>query len=163
MSRAAHARPVLLPLAAAGAVAASAAWALWPLRSPPASASAGATERPQPPDAEPPEVVALDTSAFSAPLWIAPPPPPPKPAPEPPAPPPPPLRLQLVGIVVEDGGARAVLYDPDTDVLHIAGSGETVGRCTVEAVTAGEVTLRDAGAIRTLALSDDRVRGRGTR
>lgn len=138
-----------------GAAAACAAWALWPLRPPPELTQGVAVEESQAERAAPgSETVALDTTAFAAPLWIAPPPPPPKPAPPAPPPPPPPLRLQLVGIVVEEGGPRAVLYDPDTDVLHIVASGEAVGSCVVESVSKAEVTLRQGDRLRTLALRD---------
>lgn len=138
-----------------GAAAACAAWALWPLRPPPELTQGVAVEESQAERAAPgSETVALDTTAFAAPLWIAPPPPPPKPASPAPPPPPPPLRLQLVGIVVEEGGPRAVLYDPDADVLHIVASGEAVGSCVVESVSKAEVTLRQGDRLRTLALRD---------
>jgi len=138
-----------------GAAAACAAWALWPLRPPPELTWDSMTDAPQGEGAgQVTETVVLDTTAFAAPLWIAPPPPPPKPAPPAPPPPPPPLRLQLVGIVVEEGGPRAVLYDPDTDVLHIVASGEAVGSCVVESVSKAEVTLRQGDRLRTLALRD---------
>jgi hypothetical protein len=156
------AHPGWVALAAAGAVAACAAWALWPLV-PPDALDRADTGDGSPGAVEPAETatLALDTGAFRAPLWLAPPPPPPKQAPQQPPPPPPPLRLQLVGIVVEEGGSRAVLYDPDTDVLHIASAGQPVGRCTVESVTPAEVTLREGELLRTLALRDDQTRGAG--
>jgi hypothetical protein len=152
-------RSALTVLVGAGAVLGTGLWALAPLTDP-AGLSAptegiGLDAAPPAPDAP----VALDLTAFGAPLWLAPPPPPPKPAPKPPAPPPPPLRLQLVGIVVEAGGAKAVLYDPDTDVLHIVAAGAAVGTCAVETVTASAVTLRDGAGVRTLALRDDAPEG----
>lgn len=153
-------RTVAMTVLGLAAVAAAGVWALAPLPEPEELAPVADVPA-APTSASPEPYVALDTAAFGAPLWMAPPPPPPKPAPPAPPPPPPPLRLQLVGIVVEEGGSKAVLYDQDTDVLHIVAAGEVVGRCTVESITAAEVTLRDGHGVRTLALRDDSPRGGG--
>lgn len=55
------------------------------------------------------------------------------------APAPPPPRLVLLGIVspAESGssGYEAILYDPDTDTVHIARSGAAIGSVTIGSVT----------------------------
>ena len=133
-------------LAMTGSLGASAAWALWPLRtSDLVPALAGETPQTAPETA----VAELDTSAFRAPLWISAPPPPP-PAAAPAAPPP--LKLQLLAVVREGGQYRAMLYDPDSDRILVAAEGERLGARTLERVTAAGVQIRDASGVRTLAL-----------
>jgi len=125
------------------------------------------TPRESPPNlprsAPEPTRLALDLAAFHAPLWIAPPSPPaPTPVPKP-EPPPPPLKLQILAIVRESGGAddhggnRALLYDPDTDKPIWVRPGQTIGRRTVERITAEAVELRDGTLLRTLALREPKL------
>lgn len=136
----------------AGVVAACAAWALWPLSSAPIEPPAlYAAPRPLPSDVR----LALDLDAFRVPIWVAePPPPPPSVAPARP-PPAAPLRLQLLAITREGDRLCAVLYDPDSDRLHVVGDGEVVTGRTVEHVLADAVSFRDSGgrAIQTLSLN----------
>jgi hypothetical protein len=132
---------LLLPLGAA-------VWALMPLYAP--VIEAGGIEAPKP-KAEPIALVSLDSEAFRAPLWVA---PPPLPPPAPPAPPPPPLRLQLLAVVHEDGVYKAMLYDPDADKILVAAAGDSPAGKKVEQVTANSVKIRDATGVRTLALKE---------
>jgi hypothetical protein len=106
----------------------------------------------------PPALAALDRDAFRAPLWVAPPAPP---APPVASAPPPPLKLQLLA-VVHEGGERgnggvykAMLYDPDSDKILVAGDGETVLGKKIEKVTGSGVQIRDGANLRTLALRTD--------
>ena len=131
------------------APAAAAAWGLWPLR--PLEVSRGESVAPARPSGET-ALAALDTDAFRAPLWVAPPAPPAPPAP---AAPPAPLRLQLLAVVHEGAAYRAMLYDPDSDKLMVVGEGEKAGARTVEKVTASGVQIRDAAGVRALALRQD--------
>ena len=147
-------RPVIT-VAALGALA---WWALAPL--PPVADDPSAIEpRPsEPSSAAGPPRLALDLAAFHAPLWVAPPAPPapPQPAPkEKTSPPLPPLRLQILAIVTDSGGRRALLYDPETDKPIWVCAGQPVGTRTVEAVTAEGVDLREGTLLRTLALRTD--------
>ncbi len=108
---------------------------------------------------------ALDESAFRAPLWIA----PPAPAPPPPArveprpePPPPPMRLQILAIVRgegDEGGGRALLYDPDADRPVWVSAGQALGARRIERVTADAVEIRDGAYVRTLALAEHQPAG----
>jgi hypothetical protein len=104
--------------------------------------------------------VALDVAAFNAPLWVAPAPPPAAVAAAPPAPPPPPLRWQLLAIVREDSGYKALLYDPDTDKLLALGEGDQSGPRHVARVTSMSVDVRDSAGVRTLALREPATGGR---
>ncbi len=133
------------------AVAASAAFAFWPM-TPAAIMTPTIDQSP----AAPKQVAALDLAAFRTPIWIAEPRPP---APTPPAaapPPPPPLKLQLLAIIAEsNGGAyKAALYDPDTDRILVVAAGERVGTRTVEQVDKTTLTLRDGDGPRVLALKE---------
>lgn len=132
-----------------GAVTLCLAWALWPLSPAPAQPPAvHAAPQPLPSEVH----LALDLDAFRAPIWVAEAPPPPPPA----APaPPPPLKLQLLAITREGDALRAVLYDPDTDRLHVVGDGETVTGGTVDRVLADSVSFRGAGGggFQTLSLN----------
>jgi hypothetical protein len=94
----------------------------------------------------------LNLAAFRAPLWVVPPPPPVAAAPPPP---PPPLKLQLVAIVREGEVCKAALYDPDQDKLFIVGKGERIAGRIIEEVRAGDLTIRDHGVNRTLALKTE--------
>ena len=93
----------------------------------------------------------LDVEAFRCPLWVAPPAAPPPAAPPPPLPA---LRLQLLAIVKDGTGYRAMIYDPDADRVFAAGTGDTAAGRKVERVTASDVQLRDGGGLRTLALRE---------
>ena len=132
----------------AAALAGAAWWALVPIAAPKSAAEAPLARA----DHEAAAVAALDTEAFRAPLWVAPPAPPAAPAQAAAAPP---LKLQLLAVVQEEGVYKAMLYDPDTDKLLVVGEGEQVGGRRVEKVTAAGVQIRDGGALRTLALRSD--------
>lgn len=100
-----------------------------------------------------PARLALDLTAFNAPLWVA--PPPPKVAEAAPPPPPPmPLRWQLLAIVREDSGYRALVYDPDTDKVLALGEGDESGPRRIARVTPTSMDVRDASGMRTLALRE---------
>jgi hypothetical protein len=135
-------------LALAVAVAACAWWALGPMEHPEVEKHAWP---PPPPTAAPParQLLSLDVSAFSAPLWVA---PPSAPVAEATASTPP-LRLQLVAIVRDGESLRAVLYDPDTDRLLVSGPGDAVGDGTIESVSLSGLVLRNPSGTRTLSLN----------
>ena len=101
--------------------------------------------------------LALDLSAFRAPLWVAPPAPPPPPIPAPTKPPPPPLKWQLLAIEHDERGDSALFYDPDGDTLLRLRPGESLGDRAIEKITTAGVEIRDAGTLRTLALRPDRA------
>ena len=101
--------------------------------------------------------LALDLAAFRAPLWVAPPAPPPPPTPAPIKPPPPPLKWQLLAIEHNERGDSALLYDPDADNLLRVRPGESLGDRAIEKITTAGVEIREAGALRTLALRPDRT------
>lgn len=133
-------------------------WALAPLPED-AIEAAPASETEEPLHREPVQVE-LDQAAFHAPLWIAP------PAvnevtakADPPPPPPPPLKLQILAIVRDSEGDRALLYDPDTDKPIWVKGGQAIGVRTVERVTAGTVEIREGTLLRTLALRDRKDSG----
>ncbi len=99
---------------------------------------------------------ALDLAAFNAPLWVTPPPPPTviaAPAPPPP-PPPPPLRWQLLAIVREGSGYRALVYDPETDKVLSLAEGDESGPRRVARVAPASMDVQDPSGVRTLALRD---------
>lgn len=136
------------------------AWAMWPLRSP---------EIPRVKDGEAaPSLavtqVAFDADAFVTPLWVAPPapptPPPPTPMPETqPAPPPPtPLKVQLLSILREPSGNRAMFYDPDTKRVLTLAVGDPVGatsdKRTIAAISEREVEISGPRGTQTLSLRE---------
>ncbi len=136
--------------AAIAAMLLSAAWAFMPLpggdlfhlADVPGSQTTSAAE----------DRIALNIDAFRAPLWVAPPAPPPQaPAPRPP-PPPPPLKLELLAITRDDAIHRAVLYDPDTDRIHIVATGDRVADRTIERVTEHAISIRTTHGLTTLTL-----------
>ncbi len=111
---------------------------------------------------------ALDLADFRAPLWVAPPAPPakvamplvPKPAPEPPAPP---MKWQLLAIMLETGmegevTRRAMVYDPESDIVMALGAGEKHQGRTIESVGSGWLAIRDGKHAYTLRL-DPQARG----
>lgn len=134
------------------------AWAMWPLRSPEIPRVQAGEAVPSPDIAQ----VAFDADAFSTPLWVAPPaPPPPPPAPEPPPPapePPPPLKVQLLSILREPSGNRAMFYDPDTKkVLTLAVGdpvGESSGKRTIASISDREVEITGPRGVQTLSLRE---------
>lgn len=137
-------------------VAACAVWAFMPLgptqvEVPQVSDSAAATPPPAP--------QALDLAAFQVPLWVA-----PAPAPqavvEAPPPPPPPLKWQLLAIVREDIGYKALVYDPESDRLLVLKEGDAPGPQRVERVTARTMDVREGVGVRTLALREASPGGR---
>lgn len=102
------------------------------------------------PDALPP----LDKEAFAVQLWN----PPPEQrvaAAETRSRPPrdvKPFRLQLIGIIHEDGTRRAAVYDPDDDRLGIVGEGDEFASRLVTTVTLQSVTFTDGERTHTLEL-----------
>jgi hypothetical protein len=130
------------------------AWAVWPVRSslvaPPVIAA------PKPPAREQPDASPLELAAFDAQIWVLPPKPtvtPPEPAP----PPETPLKLKLVGILQghrADAALVAVLYDPASDKLAFAPSGEKVGGYTVGEISDASVELTSGRSSRTLLLDN---------
>lgn len=130
-------------------------WAVWPLRSvtPPISHAM---------DAAPTSsaaTVAFDSGAFTTPLWVAPPASPGPPAPEPqPAPPSPlpPLKMQLLSILREPGGNRAMLYDPDTRKIQTLAVGDHVGATSdghaITSITDRTVEISGPRGVQTLSL-----------
>lgn len=98
----------------------------------------------------------LDLAAFNVPLWVVPAAPPvaaAEPTPPPP-PPPPPIRWQLLAIVREDSGYKALVYDPDTDKVLSLGRGDQSGPRRVVRVAATSVDVQDRAGVRTLALRE---------
>jgi hypothetical protein len=65
------------------------------------------------------------------------------------------VRLQLLAITSDGTALRAVLYEPETDRLHIVGDGQTVSGRTVDRVLADGVAFRDdrGGGVLTLSLN----------
>lgn len=93
----------------------------------------------------------LDLAVFDVDLWNAPGPSPIAAAEaEPPQPPP---NLQLIAIVTENSRYLAALYDSDSDRLHIAGAGESIGSLEIIAVDAGGVELRGGSTQFRLTIS----------
>jgi len=101
----------------------------------------------------------FDVDAFRAPLFAAPPrdaaaiaiatPPPPPPPPPPPAPP---TRIQLLAILTDESGYRAMLYDPDTDAILVRNETDPLGRGVVTRITRSTVEFSEGAAARTLTL-----------
>lgn len=108
------------------------------------------------PRAEPTRI-ALDVSAFRAPLWVAPPPPPAREKPPPKPALPAPLNLQLLAIVREGTAYKAVLYDPDGDKVVVAAEGQSLaGGRTFKLVDERHVEIAESnGVVRALALRQD--------
>lgn len=124
-------------------------WAFWPMGAVPSKESPSGDA----PTSTPREIrLALDTTPFSAPLWMAPPPPPLPPTPPPKAEPLPPLKLQLLAIMGAGEELKAILYDPDADKVLIRKAGESAAGATIKQVTAHEIELVDRAGSRTLAL-----------
>ena len=131
-------------------------WAIWPIR--PSSIAAIPTFNTStgaPADSVP---GSLNLTGFGAPLWFAPPPPvlPQPPVVAAPLPPPPPLRWQLLAIVGERSGFRALIYDPDSDKLFELGEGDTAGSRSIGRVTETSVEVREVAGLRTLALRESK-------
>lgn len=134
-------------------------WAVWPLSLP-------EIPRVQVREAAPSLTVtraAFDADAFATPLWLAPPaPPPPPPAPEttPPVPelPPPPLKAQLLSILHEPSGNRAMFYDPDTKRVLTLAVGDPVGvasgKNTIASISDREVEISGPRGMQTLSLRE---------
>jgi hypothetical protein len=94
----------------------------------------------------------IDAKAFAtAKLWNPVPPPRQAEAPMPKEPAKPP-RLQLVGIINENGVLSAALYDQDDDRLLIVASGDTIKDQTVVQITSNEVLLKSEHASHRLRL-----------
>lgn len=79
------------------------------------------------------------------------------------APPPsPPPRLVLLGIVspAESGSSdyEAILYDPDTDTVHIASSGTVIGSVTIDKVSSEAAVLTTPQGESMLRLDTGRPR-----
>lgn len=144
-------RTKLVALGCGAAVLAGSGWVLLPARvltiEVPSLALSAASQ-------EEVKVTPLDAKAFDTPVWtIAAAPQPPAPPPPPP-PPPPPLKLQLIGILKEDQGYKAVLYDPDTNKLFVKATGEEALGHKIDRVAADAITIKDGTLVRTLALKN---------
>lgn len=132
-------------------------WAVWPLGSP-------EIPRVQVGEAAPSlktVQAAFDADAFSTPLWVAPPaPPPPAPETTPPVPelPPPPLKAQLLSILREPSGNRAMFYDPDTKKVLTLAVGDPVGAAsdkrTIASISEREVEIHGPRGTQTLSLRE---------
>jgi hypothetical protein len=123
----------------------SAAWAFWPIETPAIPGEVQITAGQE----NKGTLAALDVEAFRAPLWlVAAPPPPPPPAP----PPPQPLKLQLLAILNEGGVYKAAIYDPDSDKLFVAATGESAAGRKIERIGTNSIDLRDGDRMSTLAL-----------
>lgn len=144
----------LVTALALAVVAACAVWSMWPVRVDPHDTTFD--PRPRAPD----ETQAVGKSDWRpdrqvfrlAELWN------PLPSPAPPAeeernesvrrP-----SLSLVGIVIEDHDRLAVLYDPDTDRLHLLRAGERIEPFMVESIDDSAVTIRDGSFVVRLDVS----------
>lgn len=143
-------RSNLLVLFLLAITAASAWWALAPVRLDIQTSSTAPIPLPAVAPVFSSEQASLDTSGFRAPIWVAPPAsanatadlvgPPPPPTPTPP-PLPPPRHLQLLAIVREDGTLKAILYDRNEDRLLNVVPGEQLGAHTVASITETMLTL----------------------
>lgn len=145
-----------LPALGAAMVLAAALWAFMPLEHPAVASPPDGAQQDPPRSPAPPMQVALDRSAFSTPLWVAPTPPP---APPPAAPvptPPPPIRLQLLAVIKDQANGadryKAMVYDPDTDKVRVISAGEKVGASVIESVDQTGLRLKDAHGTRVLTL-----------
>jgi hypothetical protein len=102
------------------------------------------------------DVREIDPAVFAVNLWKT----PPRVEPQEPAvaqAPPPPLNVQLIGIITEDGVAKAALYDGDSDRLLIVADGERLRDQVVRILPAGVVELTDGGrSTRRLLLRPDK-------
>ena len=104
----------------------------------------------------------LDLAAFDRAMWLVsaasev-----PKTASDKPAPPPPPLTLQLLGLVNENGTAKAILYDSASDRVRVVAVGDSIGDRKVERIDAQGVAIRDGVGVRTLALKGGAGGGTG--
>lgn len=159
-------RRAALPATAAAIVLAAALWAFAPLSAytDAAAPTPESLKKITPNHAN--ELVALDRSAFSAPLWIAPPPPAPPPSPAPVAAVPP-LKIQLLAIIKEDAKPahdgsiaivyKAMVYDPDTDKVLVVAAGESVGTGgrTVESIDESGLKIKDGRGSRLLTIKSE--------
>ncbi len=145
-------------LPALGVAALSAiVWAVWPLGSP-------EIPRLQAGEAAPSLAVtqaAFDADAFATPLWVAPPAPPAPPSPPEPIrepPPPPPLKVQLLSILLEPSGNRAMFYDPDTKMVQTLAVGDPVGapsdKHAIVSIGEREVEIRGPHGTQALSLRE---------
>lgn len=138
-------------LVGVGVCIAALAWALWPDRVRPAIVDRPVATLKGPAKAAASEQLAINWSAFDAPIWN------PSPAPASPQAPPPPLRLQLIAITKETAPSGtafyvASLYDPDTDTLSVVRAGEKVAARKVVRVDALWVEIADTMGTRRLTL-----------
>ncbi|MCC6321908.1 MAG: hypothetical protein IT438_10800 [Phycisphaerales bacterium] len=147
------------------AIALAAWWALRPLGVPAFDGAASvASQLPPPPLSDQPlprrKLAALDLTAFSTPLWVAPPVPPAPPAPAEPPKPLPPLKVQVIAIVRDGGNAdkheefTVLVYDPDADRLLSLRTGDQIAGRTIARITEISVELRERDRTRVIALSD---------
>ena len=149
-----------LVLAAGGAaVLLTALWAFWPL--PELQPPDTAIPLPDRVPTESDESDSFARKAFAARIWNPPPVSDQETVPIATAPPPSTVtRLQLIGIVHDDDGsgevvARAAIYDPETDTLHIVASGETIGLIAIAGVDDSGVDLASPGRTTRLVLRRD--------
>jgi hypothetical protein len=145
-------RVVLTTVASAGAVGAALTWCFLPASRTPMGQPAFNLTAPVRTEDRISTVPAIDARAFaSAKLWNPVPPPPQTEiqiAREPPKPP----RLQLIGIINEDGVLRAALYDQDDDRLFIVASGERIKNHTITHITSNGIEISDGHTTHELRL-----------
>lgn len=137
-------------VASASLVGACGLFAILPARVRPLPDVVSGSATTPPPAARPP----IEPVSFSSSLWAVKPPPPPAraTAPAPPPPPPPPLKLQLLGILTEQDGPRAVLFDPESEKASVLAKGQSIAGRTVESIDASSVSFRSPAGHQRLSL-----------
>ncbi len=131
-------------------IGACAVWALWPLdgESVPNFTTSTTTSTDEV------DSIALDQSAFAAPIWYAP-PPEPEPNAEIAKKPRivPPFELELIAIVHMQGQPTAVFYDPARDAILEVAPGESLSADrSVESIEGITVVVRETTGLRTVKL-----------
>lgn len=137
-------------LALTGLFLALAAWAVWPLGSAEEDAPEGGGSTAPLRVAVP---IAMDRSAFAAPIWVEPaalaePPIPPPPEPESPPQPP---SVEFLGFTRHDGVPRALVYDQGAGRIVTVGLGDHLVGCSVTAISEDALELTGDGTF-TFAL-----------
>lgn len=130
------------------ALAAAAAWALWPVHEP--EPKADLAPRPGSLAAASEAADPLDAGPFErATLWPIIDEPEPEPPPEPAGPP---AELTLIGISNGPGGRRAAFFDKASDRVVQLAAGETVGDVRISSVSDTEVSFERRGRTGTWSL-----------